>query len=84
MFVLLVVKRSCAHLAKSVLSSGVQGIGFWCIQIRKGKSQAVCLGTGCRSQGPKQDKYLIFAFALFSEFYFVNCYFLQVDSIKFL
>jgi len=30
-FVLLVVKRSCAHLVKGVLSSGVQGIGFGCI-----------------------------------------------------
>jgi len=83
-FVLLVVKRSCAHLAKSFLSSGVQDIGFGCIQIRKGKSQAVCLGTGCRSQGPNQDKSLVFTFALFSEFYLVNFYFLQVVSFKFL
>ena len=84
MFVLLVVKRSCTHLAKGFLSSGVQGIGFECIQIRKEKSQVVYLGTGCRSQGPNQDKSLVFAFALFSEFYLVNFYFLQVDSFKFL
>ena len=76
MFVLLVVKRSCAHLAKGVLSSGVQGISFGYIQIRKGKSQAVCMGTGCRSQGPNQDKSLVFTFALFSEFYLVNFNFL--------
>ena len=58
-------------MAKGVLSSGVQGIDFGCIQIRKGKSQADCLGTGRRSQGPNQDKSLVFAF-VFSEFYLVN------------
>jgi len=62
---------------KGRLSSGVHGIGCGCTQIRKGKSQAVGLGTGCRSQGPNQDNSLIFAFE-FSEFILCLFYFLQV------
>ena len=49
-------KKSCTDLIKiicqvvyKVLVLGVQNQG-------KEKSQAGCLGTGCKSQGPNQDK----------------------------
>jgi len=48
---------------KEDLSSGIQGVDFWCTKSKnKGKSQAGGLGTGCRSQGPNQDKSLVFTF----------------------
>jgi len=41
------------------LSSGVHGVLILGGKIKvKGKSQAGGLGTGCRSQGPNQDKSL--------------------------
>jgi len=52
---------------KGDLSSGIQGVDFGCIKSKnKGKSQAGDLGTGCRSQGPNQNKSLVFAFVIFS------------------
>jgi len=48
------------------LSSGVHVVILGVQNQVKGKSQAGGLGTGCRSQGPNQDKSLLFAFA-FSE-----------------
>jgi len=52
------------------LSSGVHGVLILGCKIKvKGKSQAGGLGTGCRLQGPNQDKSLLLAFA-FSEICF--------------
>ena len=65
-------------MANGVLSSGVQ-VG--CIQIRKGKSQADCLGLDV---GHK-DRIRINLLSLrlhFFEFYLVNFYFMQVVSFK--
>ena len=62
---------------KEDLSSGIKGADFGCTKSKvKGKSQAGGLGTGCRSRGPNQDKSLVFAFAFFSEIYFLLCKFI--------
>ena len=67
-------------MAKCVLSS-VQVLVLGVSKSGKEKSPEDCLGTGRRSQGPNQDKSLVFAFA-FSEFYSVNFTFLQVVLFK--
>ena len=65
------VARRVVHIWQRDLSSGVQGVNFGCTKSKvKGKSQAGGLGTGCRSQGPSQDKSLVFAFVIFSVIYF--------------
>ena len=73
--VLLVEEKLCTF-GKGCLSSGVQGICCGCTQVKKGKSQAVGLGTGCRSQGPNQDNSPLFAFVfsvVISCDYFIYC-----------
>ena len=61
-------KRSCTHLAKGVLSSGVQVLVLGVSKSGKGKSQADCLGIRRRSQGPNQDK-ISYLWFVFSEFF---------------
>ena len=62
-------KKSCTDLTKAVLSSGVQGVDFGGVsKSGKEKSQAGCLGTGCRSQGPNQDKISYLYICIFLSF----------------
>ena len=63
-------KKSCTHLTKGVLSSGVQVLVLGVSTSGKGKSQAGCLGTGRRSQERTRIKSLLFAFEI-SEIYSV-------------
>jgi len=50
-------KKSGTHLAKVVLSSGVQGVDFGCTKSRiKENLKRGYLGNGCRSRGQNQDK----------------------------
>ena len=59
--------RRVVYIWQRNLSSGIQGVDIVCTKSKdKGKSQAGGLGTRCRSQGPNQDKSLVFAFVIFS------------------
>ena len=67
-------KRRCSLGGREGVHIWRRGFDKWCTVVLilggkikdKGKSQAGGLGTGCRSQGPNQDKSLLFTFA-FSE-----------------
>ena len=54
----LLVEEKAYTFGKGDLSSGVHVVILGVQNQVKGKSQAVGLGTGCRSQGPNQDKSL--------------------------
>ena len=59
----LLVEEKVYTIGEGDLSSGVHGVLILGVQNQvKGKSQAGGLGTECRSQGPNQDKSLVFAF----------------------
>jgi len=61
-FVLLVV-REVLHIWQRGFVKWCARCWFWVYKIKdKGKSQAGDLGTGCRSRGPNQDKFLMFTF----------------------
>jgi len=58
----LLVEEKVYTFGKGDSTSGVHVVLILGGKIKvKGKSQAGGLGTGCRSQGPNQDKSLVFA-----------------------
>ena len=52
------LKRRCTHLAKGICQVVFMVVILGVQNQVKGKSQAGGLETGCRSQGPNQDKSL--------------------------
>ena len=68
---ILLVEEKVYTFGKGDLSNGVHGVLILGGKIKvKGKSQAGGLGTGCRSQGPNQDKSLCLRLSTFLRFVF--------------
>jgi len=65
-FVFLVCKKSCTHLAKGIYQvvCKVLILGVQSQRIQENLKRGG-LGTGCRSREPNQDKSLVFAIVIF-------------------
>ena len=74
-------KKSCTHLAKGILSSGVLVLVLCVSKLRMKKLKRIAWGLDVGHKNRTRIN-LLSLHLLFSEFYLVNFYFLQVVLFK--